>query len=161
DSMREAIDETRRRRSIQEKFNEEHHIEPHTVRKAINDISAFLAEAHDTLDTKERKDGVFFTPAGSEAGDAPAMTEEQLTEDLKKLPRAEVERLISTLQEEMAAASESMDYEEAARVRDQLVQVKALVEHTTEEDVMRRLKAGARKGSEHATRRRYRGPRKH
>ena len=45
DSMREAIDETRRRRAIQEKFNEEHHIEPKTVRKAINDISGFLAEA--------------------------------------------------------------------------------------------------------------------
>ena len=159
-SMREAIDETRRRRRIQEQFNEEHHIEPHTVRKAINDISAFLAEAHDTVDKRERKDGVFYTPAGSE-GEGPSVTEDEIEKELKALPRSEAERLISTLQEEMAAASESMDYEEAARLRDQLVQIKALLDHTTEEDVMRRLKAGARKGSEHATRRRYKGPRKH
>ena len=45
DSMREAIDETNRRRSIQMAFNEEHGIRPKTVRKAINDISSFIAEA--------------------------------------------------------------------------------------------------------------------
>lgn len=45
DSMKEAIEETQRRREIQMAYNEEHGIVPKTVRKAINDISSFIAEA--------------------------------------------------------------------------------------------------------------------
>ena len=67
---------------------------------------------------------------------------------------------VSGLEEEMGAASEDMDFERAAFLRDQLVGLRSLVEGTTEEEVMRRLKQGARKGSAHATRRRYK-PRKH
>ncbi len=52
-----------------------------------------------------------------------------------------------------------MDFETAARLRDQLVELKRLVEGGTADEVMARLKANARKGSEHATRKRYR-PRK-
>ncbi|RRG00087.1 MAG: excinuclease ABC subunit UvrB [Coriobacteriaceae bacterium] len=155
DSMRVAIGETRRRRRIQEEYNEKYHIEPHTVRKAINDISSFIAEAHENVDKRERKNGVFYTPAHSE-GDGSGITEEQLQNDLQAVPRSEIETMLSTVQEEMAAASDAMDYEEAAQLRDQFVQLKAIIDHTTEADVMKRLKQGARRGSDHATRRKYR-----
>jgi excinuclease ABC subunit B len=155
DSMRVAIGETRRRRRIQEEYNDKYHIEPHTVRKAINDISSFIAEAHENVDKRERKNGVFYTPAHSE-GDGSGITEEQLQNDLQAVPRSEIETMLSTVQEEMAAASDAMDYEEAAQLRDQFVQLKAIIDHTTEADVMKRLKQGARRGSDHATRRKYR-----
>ena len=148
DSMREAIDETRRRRAVQEAYNVEHHIEPKTVRKAINDISGFIAEASANVDKRDREDGVFLTPAESTAASVAA--------ELASLPRDEVLRLISSLEEEMAAASEEMDFEQAAALRDRLVELRSQVEGTTEAEVMARLKAGARKGSAHATRRRYR-----
>jgi excinuclease ABC subunit B len=161
DSMREAIDETRRRRAIQEKFNEEHHIEPQTVRKAINDISGFLAEAQANVGKRQRKDGVFYTASGEGASEqgAPAevSTAEAVAAELSKLPREEVMRVIASLEEEMASASANMEYEQAARIRDQLVELKSQFEGASEEEVMKRLKAGARKGSAHATRRKYRG----
>ena len=161
DSMREAIDETRRRRAIQEKFNEEHHIEPKTVRKAINDISGFLAEAQANVGKRQRKDGAFYTASGEGAEEqgAPAevSTAEAVAAELSKLPRDEVMRVIASLEEEMATASANMEYEQAARIRDQLVELKSQFEGTSEEEVMKRLKAGARKGSAHATRRKYRG----
>lgn len=155
DSMRVAIGETRRRRRIQEEYNDKYHIEPHTVRKAINDISSFIAEAHENVDKREWKNGVFYTPAHSEGGGS-GITEEQLQNDLQAVPRSEIETMLSTVQEEMAAASDAMDYEEAAQLRDQFVQLKAIIDHTTEADVMKRLKQGARRGSDHATRRKYR-----
>lgn len=155
DSMRVAIGETRRRRRIQEEYNDKYHIEPHTVRKAINDISSFIAEAHENVDKRERKNGVFYTPAHSEGGGS-GITEEQLQNDLQAVPRSEIETMLSTVQEEMAAASDAMDYEEAAQLRDQFVQLKVIIDHTTEADVMKRLKQGARRGSDHATRRKYR-----
>jgi excinuclease ABC subunit B len=161
DSMREAIDETRRRRALQEKFNEEHHIEPQTVRKAINDISGFLAEAQANVGKRQRKDGVFYTASGEGASEqgAPAevSTAEAVAAELSKLPREEVMRVIASLEEEMASASANMEYEQAARIRDQLVELKSQFEGASEEEVMKRLKAGARKGSAHATRRKYRG----
>jgi excinuclease ABC subunit B len=151
DSMREAIDETRRRRSIQEAYNEEHGIEPQTVRKAINDITSFIAEATSTLAGKERTSGdgshgEFYTPT----------TADQVADELAKLPRDEVLRIISGLEEEMAAAAESMDFERAAKARDQLVELKGLVEGKTADDVIRDLKKGARKDSTYARRRPYR-----
>ena len=168
DSMRIAIDETRRRRAIQEAYNAEHGIEPKTVRKAIADISSFIAEASENVDKRDRSKhgelghGEFFTPAGeggSVAEDSHA-TAEAVAAELARLPREDVLRLISTLEEDMAAASEDMDFERAARLRDQLVELKAKVEGTTEDEVMARLKAGARKGSAMATRRKYRPRRK-
>ena len=152
DSMRIAIDETRRRRSIQEAYNEEHGIEPQSVRKAISDITSFIQEATATLDDKEREGmhGEFVTPT----------TAEEVADELSKLPREEVLRIIAGLEEEMAAAADAMDFERAAKARDQLVELKGMVEGTSAEDVMRRLKKNARKGSSYARRRPYR-PRKH
>ena len=142
-------------------FNEEHHIEPKTVRKAINDISGFLAEAQANVGKRQRKDGAFYTASGEGAEEqgAPAevSTAEAVAAELSKLPRDEVMRVIASLEEEMATASANMEYEQAARIRDQLVELKSQFEGTSEEEVMKRLKAGARKGSAHATRRKYRG----
>ena len=151
DSMRIAIDETRRRRSIQEAYNSEHGIEPKSVRKAISDITSFIQDAAATLEGKERTSGEgshgeFYTPASAE----------EVAQELQALPRDEVLRIIAGLEEEMAAAADSMDFERAAKARDQLVELKALVEGKSSEDVMRNLKKNARKGSDYARRRPYR-----
>ncbi len=155
DSMREAIDETRRRREIQMAYNEEHHIEPKTVRKAINDISSFIAEATENVGKRDRSrgdtlgHGEFFTPAGGEsaAGDTPEQAGSELVQEMAKLPHAELLRVIAAMEEDMRAASEAMDFEQAANLRDALVQLKAVAEGGTEEEIIERLRAGARKGS--------------
>ena len=155
DSMREAIDETQRRREIQMAYNEEHHIEPKTVRKAINDISSFIAEATENVGKRDRSrgdtlgHGEFFTPAGGESatGDTPEQTSSELVQEMAKLPQAELARVIATMEEDMRAASEAMDFEQAANLRDALVQLKAVAEGGTEEEIIERLRAGARKGS--------------
>lgn len=168
DSMRIAIDETRRRRAAQVAFNEEHGIVPKTVKKSIADISSFITEAEETVGDKTRdrhgtgSHGAFESLAGVDA-DARAKSEATAksvaAELAKKLPREELTRIMETLESDMAVASEAMDFERAADLRDQLVELRSKVEGTTEDEVMARLKAGARKGSVHATRRRYQ-PRK-
>ena len=155
DSMREAIDETQRRREIQMAYNEEHHIEPKTVRKAINDISSFIAEATENVGKRDRSrgdtlgHGEFFTPAGGESatGDTPEQTGSELVQEMAKLPQAELARVIAAMEEDMRAASEAMDFEQAANLRDALVQLKAVAEGGTEEEIIERLRAGARKSS--------------
>ena len=153
DSMRSAISETRRRRALQEAFNEQHGITPQTVKKSLTDVSSFIEDAHQNLDKRSRKDGTFFTPSTT--------TAEQLADEMSELSLDEVHKIIASLEEEMVSASGSMDFERAATLRDQLVELKALVEGTSEDEIMRRLKAGARKGSTHATRRRYNRHGKH
>lgn len=169
DSMRIAIDETRRRRAVQEAYNEKHGIVPQTVKKSIADISSFISEAEETVDGKTRdrhgtgSHGAF--ESLSEQDDAlsaarDSETAQAVAEELaRKLPRDELTRLMDTLESDMAAASEAMDFERAAQLRDQLVELRARVEGTDEGEIIARLKAGARKGSAHATRRKYR-PRK-
>ena len=156
DSMREAIDETNRRRKIQMKFNEDHGIEPRTVRKAINDISSFIAEAEESVGKRDRSrgdslgHGEFFTPAGEGADGAPgvaASAGQQLAEELANLPKDELLRIIATMEDDMRSASEAMDFEEAARLRDSIVHLKAVVEGGTEDEIMERLRRDARKGS--------------
>ena len=149
-SMREAIDETERRRAIQMRFNEEHGIEPKTVRKAINDISSFIAEADDTLDDKKRSrgdglgHGEFYSPVEDEDRAAASAA---LADELSQLPREELLRVMQGLEEDMRAASAAMDFEQAALLRDRLVHLRAVVEGTSEDDVIARLKKDARKGS--------------
>ena len=159
DSMRIAIDETRRRRSLQEAFNKEHGIIPKTVHKSIADISQFIDEAAENVDKRQRKDGVFYTASGTGAEEqgAPAEigTSEALAEELAQLPKGEVEQVLADLESDMAAASAEMDYERAAQLRDQIIHIRSKLEGTTSDDVIKRLKVGARKGSAHATRRRY------
>lgn len=128
DSMRLAIDETRRRRAIQTTFNEEHGIEPQTIRKAINDIMGYV---QDTVGTT---------------------TAEQVNKELAELSREEVLRIIGSMEDDMATASQDMDFEEAARLRDQVVKLRMQVDGSSEGDVLANLKKGARKGSAYGNR---------
>ncbi|MBS6730374.1 MAG: excinuclease ABC subunit UvrB [Atopobium sp.] len=163
DSMRIAIDETKRRREIQEAFNKEHGIVPKTVKKSITDIAGFIAEASENIDKRKRKNGEFYTASDDEDSleeqqeSILEMPAELLAEELQNLPRTEVKAMLSGMEAEMAEASASMDYEHAAELRDQIVAIRSQLEGTTSDDVIKRLKTGARKGSTHATRRRYRG----
>lgn len=114
DSMRTAIDETNRRRKIQIAYNEEHGIEPKTIRKAINSIMSFVGDEKST---------------------------EEVNQELADLSRTEVLRIISSLEDDMAQAAKDMDYEAAARLRDQIVKLRASVEGSSEEEVLERLKS--------------------
>lgn len=160
DSMRIAIDETRRRRKLQESFNAKHGIVPQTIHKSIADISQFIDEAAENVDKRQRKDGIFYTASGegAETQGAPGEVDsiEAMVEEFSELPRSEVETMLAHLEADMAQASADMDYERAAQLRDQIVRIRSQLEGTTSDDVIKRLKAGARRGSAHATRRRYR-----
>lgn len=160
DSMRIAIDETRRRRKLQESFNAKHGIVPQTIHKSIADISQFIDEAAENVDKRQRKDGIFYTASGegAETQGAPGEVDsiEAMVEEFSELPRNEVETMLAHLEADMAQASTDMDYERAAQLRDQIVRIRSRLEGTTSDDVIKRLKAGARRGSAHATRRRYR-----
>ena len=160
DSMRIAIDETRRRRKLQESFNARHGIVPQTIHKSIADISQFIDEAAENVDKRQRKDGIFYTASGegAETQGAPGEIDsiEAMVEEFSELPRSEVETMLAHLEADMAQASTDMDYERAAQLRDQIVRIRSQLEGTTSDDVIKRLKAGARRGSAHATRRRYR-----
>ena len=123
DSMDLAISETRRRRSIQMAYNEEHGITPQTVTKAVVDIMSYVH---------------------GEMGD---VSSEQVNMQLAELSREEVLRVISSMEEDMAEASRNMDFEEAARLRDEVVRLRAGVEGESEADVLKDLKKSARKGS--------------
>lgn len=130
DSMHRAITETRRRRKIQEEYNAEHGIEPQTIRKAINDIMDGFVDEASKVDA------------------------ETINKELAQLSRDEVMRMVMSMEEEMQAASASMDYEEAARLRDQVVKLRSQYEGAEEEDVLANLKANARKGSKYGNKRR-------
>lgn len=123
DSMDLAISETRRRRSIQMAYNEEHGITPKTVTKAVVDIMSYVH---------------------GEMGD---VSSEQVNMQLAELSREEVLRVISSMEEDMAEASRNMDFEEAARLRDEVVRLRAGAEGESEADVLKDLKKSARKGS--------------
>ena len=164
DSMREAIDETRRRRALQEAFNEEHGIVPQTIKKSITDVTSFIAEADATLEGKGRSRGDGLGHGAFYSGEDGAPDERaeheatvaSVADELSKLPPEEVQAVLAALEEEMAEASASMDFERAAKLRDQVVELRGALEGTSEEEVMARLKQGARKGSAHATRRKWR-----
>ena len=167
ESMREAIEETNRRRSIQIAYNEEHGIVPKTVRKAINDISSFIAEAEETVGSKDRSrgdslgHGAFYTPAGSEGAtdDGPVGDSDDMMAALAEVPREELGHLIEGLEAQMREASEAMDFERAARLRDTLVQAKAMLEGSSEDEVIEALRRDARKGSVFASGRKRQGSR--
>jgi excinuclease ABC subunit B len=98
DSMRAAIGETQRRRQIQLAYNEEHGIDPQTVRKQVTDILLSLrGEEASTVPARQR---VVTAPEG--------------------IPTEELERLILGLEEEMHQAAKDLRFEYAARLRDEV-----------------------------------------
>ncbi|WP_273395988.1 excinuclease ABC subunit UvrB [Thermophilibacter mediterraneus] len=166
DSMREAIGETARRRQIQEAFNREHGIVPRTVKKSITDVSSFISDAERTLEGKTRdrhgtgSHGAFESLAAAPEAPESAEVAQSVAAELAGLSSSEVSDVLDALEEEMEVASEAMDFETAARLRDQIVAIRTHLEGSSADDVIARLKAGARKGSAHAARRRYRPRRK-
>lgn len=166
DSMREAIDETQRRRQIQIAYNEEHHVVPRTVHKAINDISSFIAEASENVDKRSRSrgdslgHGEFFTPSDAPAAPATAgPSQTSLADELADLPAEELSQVIDNLQEEMVRASQDMDFEKAAQLRDAVVELKARVQGEDQDEVIAALRKNARRGSDFAGGRKRRGAR--
>ncbi len=130
DSMERAIRETQRRRALQIAYNEEHGIEPQTIRKAISDLI-------DYMDTDEAK-----------------RSAEDINKELAGLSRGEVLRLIASLEEEMISASGAMDFEQAASLRDEVVRLRGQLEGKSEEDILGDLRKTARKGSQYGRRKR-------
>lgn len=105
ESMQKAIDETKRRRSIQMKYNEEHHITPKTIIKPIQDA---ISATKPSEDTGEQEDSAEFT-----------------TRDFAKLKRADQEKMVAELTEQMQSAAKRLDFEQAATLRDTVMELKA------------------------------------
>ncbi|MEZ5263220.1 MAG: excinuclease ABC subunit UvrB [Acidimicrobiales bacterium] len=114
DSMRRTIDLTQRRRKMQQEYNAEHGINPQTVRKAVTDILAYLrkdegAPVPNKLDSKAIK-------REREVG--------KRRDEVADLPHADLERLIRTLEDEMNEAAADLRFEYAARLRDEIKELK-------------------------------------
>jgi len=112
DSMRRAIGETQRRRQLQIAYNAEHGIEPQSIRKAVNDILAHLRP----------EEGAPVPGQGRRRGRVGAA--ERLRTELADLPPTELGRLIQTLEEEMHEAAADLRFEYAARLRDEVGELK-------------------------------------
>ena len=109
DSMKLALDETNRRREVQRKFNQEHGITPTAVRKNILDLS-------EQLYSMEGLPKALYA-----AEQAPELLTRE--ETAAKTPE-ELEKLVVELEEEMLAAAEDLRFEEAARIRDELKELR-------------------------------------
>ena len=102
DSMKMAIDETMRRRSVQEEYNKEHHITPQTVKKAVRDLISISKSV--------------------------AETEEKLEKDPESMSRKELEKLIKEVEKKMRKAAADLNFEAAAGLRDKMVELKKNLE---------------------------------
>ena len=105
-SMDRAIGETQRRRERQIAYNKEHGINPQTIRKAVGDILSVLRPSEGSLSTAKsgRRD----------------REREKVVNELRSLPQQELGRLIQTLEEEMNLAASELKFEYAARLRDEM-----------------------------------------
>jgi excinuclease ABC subunit B len=111
-SMQRTIDVTQARRQKQMAYNLEHGINPQTIRKAVTDILAMLRP-----DEAARRSTV---PGSDKRKRRPG----EIRNDLAELPKSELERLIRTLEEEMHEASRDLRFEYAARLRDEINDLK-------------------------------------
>ena len=102
DSMRRAIDETLRRRELQETYNKEHGITPKTIKKAVRDLISISKEV--------------------------AKTQKKLEKDMESMSREELEELIGKIQKQMKAAAVDLNFEMAAELRDQMIELKKNLE---------------------------------
>ena len=101
DSMRAAIDETNRRREIQQKYNEEHGITPQTIKKAVRDLIAISK--------------------------AVSANEEEFKKDPESMDARELEKLVKELTKKMRQAAAELNFEEAAKLRDRMKEVKQML----------------------------------
>ncbi|MBR2401717.1 MAG: excinuclease ABC subunit UvrB [Lachnospiraceae bacterium] len=102
DSMRRALDETNRRRKIQEEYNEAHGITPQTIRKAVRDLISISKEV--------KKEETLYAE-----------------KDLESMSRKELEKLAAQIQKKMKAAAAELNFEEAVVLRDQMIEVKKVL----------------------------------
>ena len=98
DSMRSAIDETNRRRKIQSKYNEEHGITPKTIKKAVRDLISITKKVESEPD--------------------------EISKDIESMNKKELEKLLATITKKMHAAAAELNFELAAKLRDQMIEVK-------------------------------------
>ena len=98
DSMAAAIEETGRRRAIQQKYNEEHHITPKTIRKAVRDLISISRVI--------------------------AKEELRFEKDPESMSRKELEKLVADIEKQMKKAAADLNFEAAAELRDKLVELK-------------------------------------
>lgn len=106
DSMRQAIEETERRRAIQQQYNEEHGITPQTIRKAVRDLITISREI--------------------------AKEEMKFEKDPESMDRAELEKLIGQVQKKMRQAAAELDFESAAELRDKMTELKKQLQQLDE-----------------------------
>lgn len=102
DSMKAAIDETNRRREIQQKYNEEHGITPKTIQKAVRDLISIsrAAEPKNTL---------------------------KLDKDYESMSRKELEKVSREIEKNMHRAAAELNFEEAAELRDKMIEVRKYI----------------------------------
>ncbi|ARW20257.1 UvrABC system protein [Pediococcus pentosaceus] len=103
-SMQETIDETARRRTIQEAYNREHGITPHTIKK---DIRSLISSTSDTEDKGEKDDF--------------------LDVDFADMDSKDQKEMIANLEDQMRAAAKKLDFEKAANLRDTVLELKAQI----------------------------------
>ena len=108
DSMRAAIDETNRRRSIQQKYNEEHHITPQSIKKAVRDLISISKVI--------------------------AKEELQFEKDPESMSRKELEKLIAQVEKQMKKAAADLNFEAAAELRDKMVELKIKLKELDDEE---------------------------
>ena len=102
DSMRRAIDETQRRREIQQKYNEEHGITPKTIQKAVRDLISISKTV--------------------------AETEDILKKEPESMSRKDLEKLIADVEKKMKAAAAELNFEAAMELRDKMKELKLNLE---------------------------------
>jgi excinuclease ABC subunit B len=114
-SMYQAISETNRRRALQEAYNAEHNITPHTVVKEIRDVL-------DTLEEVAEQEEIAVTRPSVSAGRRKSTP--TVEQKIARMKPSEQVRLAERLEREMKQAAGTLDFEEAARLRDLLIMVK-------------------------------------
>ena len=113
-AMEYAISETARRRELQIAYNLKHGIDPQTVRKAIGDILSVLRPA------SSGSNGAPYPGKGKRKDHE----RDKVMRELRALPHGELARLVATLEEEMNQAAEELKFEYAARLRDEIKELK-------------------------------------
>ena len=103
DSMRRALDETQRRRRLQQAYNEEHGITPQTIKKAVRDLISISRNI--------------------------AAEEVKFEKDPESMSREELEKLIADIQKKMKKAAAELDFEAAAELRDKMIELKKIYEN--------------------------------